>query len=138
MEKEVKRYNVYYTKYNIFANDYVPYIRVVETDDIFHYVGKMLYTTFEKIERIRWTQPKASREDCMNLWLSNGYTCIGSSMNYFVKENFKETERKISEDSAHVVRDFAKWLIDHSDCNNDLDCSLMPDYVKDYLEGKKE
>lgn len=51
---------------------------------------------------------------------------------------FIETESEISEESAHVVRDFAKWLIDHSDCNKNLDCSLMPDYVKDYLEGKKE
>ena len=38
-----KRYNIYYRKYNIIANAYIPYVKVVYTNDIYHEIGKMIY-----------------------------------------------------------------------------------------------
>ena len=36
----MERYNIYYRQYNIMARDYIPYIRVVYTDDIYHIGSK--------------------------------------------------------------------------------------------------
>ena len=30
------RYNIYYQRYCILARDYIPYVRVVDTEDIYH------------------------------------------------------------------------------------------------------
>lgn len=70
---EMKRYNIYYSKYNIIANDYIPYVKVVYTDDIYHEIGKMICTSMEKIESISYTEPKVSQEDCEKLWAEGGY-----------------------------------------------------------------
>ena len=67
------RYNIYYRKYNILANDYVPYVRVVYTDDIYHEIGKIICTSLERIEHIRYTEPKASQEECEKYWAESGY-----------------------------------------------------------------
>ena len=77
---ERKRYNIYYTKYNVFANDYIPYIKIVETTDIYHEIGKMICTSFEKIDSIRYTESKASREDLEKLWLESNYIKIGENL----------------------------------------------------------
>ena len=74
------RYNIYYTKYNIIANDYIPYIKVVYTDDIYHEVGKMICTSLEKIDSIRYNKPKASIEDCEKLWSEGGYIKISDNI----------------------------------------------------------
>ncbi|MDD5980172.1 MAG: hypothetical protein PUC23_03570 [bacterium] len=70
------RYNIYYTKYNIIANDCISYIKVVYTDDIYHEVGKMICTSLEKINNIRYTIPRASIKDCEKLWSDDGYIKI--------------------------------------------------------------
>lgn len=70
---ETKRYNIYYRKYNIFANDYIPYIKVVQTADIYHEIGKMICTSMEKIENIRYTEARASQETVEQLWTAEGY-----------------------------------------------------------------
>ena len=67
------RYNIYYTKYNILARDYIPYIKVVYTDDIYHEVGKIICTSMEKIERISYTKPMVSEEECERYWAEEGY-----------------------------------------------------------------
>jgi hypothetical protein len=72
----MKRYNIYYSKYNIMVNDYMPYIKVVYTDDIYHEIGKMICTSFEKIDYIRYTEPRASIEACEKLWLDDGYVKV--------------------------------------------------------------
>ena len=69
----VERYNIYYRKYSIFANDYIPYIKVVFTHDIYHEIGKMICTSMEKIERISYTKPRASIEECEKYWAKEGY-----------------------------------------------------------------
>ena len=70
---DAKRYNIYYRKYSIFANDYVPYVKVVHTADVYHEIGKMICTSMERIERISYTEPKASQEACEKLWTEQGY-----------------------------------------------------------------
>lgn len=69
----MKRYNIYYQKYNIFANDYIWYVKVVHTDDIYHEIGKMICTSIEKIKSISYTEPLASQEECEKYWTENGY-----------------------------------------------------------------
>lgn len=70
---DTKRYNIYYRKYNIIANAYIPYVEVVNTSDIYHEIGKMICSSMEKIESIRYTESKLSQEDCEKLWAELGY-----------------------------------------------------------------
>lgn len=86
------RYNIYYTKYNIIANDYIPYIKVVYTDDIYHEIGKMICTSLEKIDSIRYTEPKASIEDCEKLWIDEGYINIGNNIWRLEKDQLDRRE----------------------------------------------
>lgn len=76
----MERYNIYYTRYNILARGYVPYIRVVYTDDIYHEIGKLVCTSIEKITSISYTRPKASIEDCAQYWLSEGYEKLSDTL----------------------------------------------------------
>ena len=71
------RYNIYFKKYNIFANDMIPYIHVIYTDDIYHEIGKLVCESIEKIEGIRYTKPRASEEDCEKFFIESGYVKIG-------------------------------------------------------------
>lgn len=70
---DTKRYNIYYRKYNIIANAYISCVKVVNTSDIYHEIGKMICFSMEKIESIRYTEPKESQEDCEKLWAEKGY-----------------------------------------------------------------
>lgn len=67
------RYNIYYTKFSIIARDYIDYIKVVFTNDIYHEIGKMICTSLEHINRIRYTKPSATEEECSQLWKDSGY-----------------------------------------------------------------
>ena len=86
MDKQKLRYNIYYSRYNIIANAYIPYIKIVETNDIYHEIGKMVCSTLEKIVDIRYTQPKASREDCEKIFEERGYRKLGA--NLWIKEKY--------------------------------------------------
>lgn len=72
------RYNIYYTQYNLFVNANIPKIRVVETEDIYHEVGKMICSALERIVRISYTHPTASIEECEKYWIERGYRKISS------------------------------------------------------------
>ena len=85
------RYNIYYRKYNILARDYVPYIKVVETDDIYHEIGKMSCTSLEKIESISYTKPTASREECEKYWTERGYEKLSNNLWMMTKKEQEET-----------------------------------------------
>ena len=78
--QERKRYNLYYSKYNIFARGYVRYVEVIESTDIYHEIGKKICTTLEHIKRISYTEPKATREECEELWLQGGYEKISNNL----------------------------------------------------------
>ena len=80
----MERYNIYYSRYNIIANDYIPYIRVVETSDVYHEIGEMICTSLAKITDIRYTQPKATREECEKFFEEHGYRKLGE--NLWIKE----------------------------------------------------
>ena len=79
-QPEKKRYNLYYSKYNIFARGYVRYVEVIETTDIYHEIGKKICTTMEHIKRISYTEPKATREECEELWHQGGYEKISNNL----------------------------------------------------------
>ena len=74
--RKKKTYNLYYLKYNIIHNDYIQYVQIIVTDDIFHYVGEMLYKTFEEIKNIRWNEQKLPSEEYIKLFESSGYEKI--------------------------------------------------------------
>ena len=80
ISQEKKRYNLYYSKYNIFARGYVRYVEVIEATDIYHEIGKKICTTMEHIKRISYTEPKATREECEELWLQGGYEKISTNL----------------------------------------------------------
>ena len=67
------RFNIYYRKFSMFARDYIDCIKVVETEDIYHEIGKIICKSIERIERISYTQPKAPQEEFEKFWLENGY-----------------------------------------------------------------
>lgn len=77
--QEKKRYNLYYTKYNILARGYVRYVEVIETTDIYHEIGKKICTTLEHIKRISYTEPKITREECEELWVLAGFEKIADN-----------------------------------------------------------
>ena len=79
-QQQKKRYNLYYSKYNIFARGYVRYVEVIESTDIYHEIGKKICTTMEHIKRISYTEPKATREECEELWLQGGYEKISPNL----------------------------------------------------------
>ena len=79
-QQQKKRYNLYYSKYNIFARGYVRYVEVIESTDIYHEIGKKICTTMEHIKRISYTEPKATREECEELWLQGGYEKISNNL----------------------------------------------------------
>ena len=81
----MKRYNIYYTKYSILARDYVPFIKVVYTEDIYHEVGKLICKSLEKIDSIRYTAPRASEEACEQYWLESGYEKLSENL-WILKE----------------------------------------------------
>ena len=79
-QQQKKRYNLYYSKYNIFSRGYVRYVEVIESTDIYHEIGKKICTTMEHIKRISYTEPKATREECEELWLQGGYEKISNNL----------------------------------------------------------
>ena len=79
-QQQKKRYNLYYSKYNIFARGYVRYVEVIESTDIYHEIGKKICTTLEHIKRISYTEPKATREEIEELWLKAGYEKISTNL----------------------------------------------------------
>ena len=76
----MERYNIYYKKYNVFARDYLLYVRVVYTDDIYHEVGKLYCTSFEKIDSIRYAKTRLSVDECHHYFITNGYKKISDNL----------------------------------------------------------
>lgn len=56
----MKKYILYVRKYNIMINDYEVVAYIVETEDILHTMGEIIYTTFEAIKRIDFIPYKES------------------------------------------------------------------------------
>ena len=57
-ELKMKVYKIYVTKYDITLNDYTTFKIIVETEDIFHEIGKIYCTSEEKIKDIRYEEIK--------------------------------------------------------------------------------
>lgn len=69
----MKKYFLYVRKYSIVKNDYVLCVYLVETKDIFHTMGEMIFRTFEHIKRIDFNNYTKQREQ---YWLKNGYEIL--------------------------------------------------------------
>lgn len=76
----MERYNIYYKKYSILANDYIDYIKIVYTDDIYHEIGLLICSSMEHINEIRYTKPSASIEECEKLWVESGYKKLSETL----------------------------------------------------------
>ena len=74
------KYNIYFRKYNIIARDYVQYIKVVETHDIYHEIGKLICQSIERIENIGYTLPATSLEECEKYWIERGYEKVANNL----------------------------------------------------------
>ncbi len=86
------RYNIYYRQFNIIARDYIPHIQVVETDNVYAVIGKLICTTLEKIENIRYSQPRATQEQCEALWLEHGYRKYSGNLWVLDDPKYKDVE----------------------------------------------
>lgn len=74
----MKKYNLYYTQFQIMAMGEIDFIETVETDDIYHYIGKKICTSLEHISHIRYTELRIPLERCEELWKEAGYEKIGN------------------------------------------------------------
>ena len=88
----MERYNIYYQRYNILARDYIPYVRFVDTKDVYHEIGKMICTTLEEMKNIRYTKPKATHEECAKLWEEKGYKKISEDTWRLEDPKYKNVE----------------------------------------------
>ncbi len=50
------KYKLFIRKFSIFANDYVVVTKIVETNDIYHEIGKIYCQSIEEIKRIDYTK----------------------------------------------------------------------------------
>lgn len=60
--EKVKKYKLFIRKYNIFANDYLVEESIIETNDLYHEIGKIYCTTIEEIKIIDYKEIKESEE----------------------------------------------------------------------------
>ena len=54
----MKKYIIYYEKWCLISNNYISMRKEVETEDIFHEVGLLIYKSLEDIKNIRWVEVK--------------------------------------------------------------------------------
>lgn len=70
---ELKIYHIYYKRFNLATKGYVRFIKVVETTDIFHEVGKLVCQSMEKIEDIHYFTPRIPQTEVVKKWIDNGF-----------------------------------------------------------------
>jgi hypothetical protein len=69
------------------ARAYIRWIMVVETNDVYHEIGKLICNSLEEIRNVRYTEPKASHEDIEKLWKESGFHKVGDGKpEYWVKD----------------------------------------------------
>ena len=54
----VQKYKLFIKKFSIYANDYIVVTNIVETDDIYHEIGKIYCQSLEEIKRIDYMKIK--------------------------------------------------------------------------------
>ena len=76
----MSRFNIYYRKYVVFGRAYGSFVKVVYTDNIYEEIGKLICNSLEHIDHVRYTEPRASFEECEKLWLDEGYQKISDNL----------------------------------------------------------
>ncbi len=113
------RYNIYFRRYSILGGAYSSNVLVVNTDDIYHEIGKLICRSLEHIDSIRYTEPRASKEDCEKLWFENGYEKIDN--NYY-----------------RCTRSFSEFDLPDVDLDNKVtlstikECAILSARLEDY------
>ena len=79
-EKQKFKYHIYYEKYNILYRGYVSYIRIVETDDIYHEVGKIVCSSIESVRRISYTKAIAKKSKIEHFFVEKGYEKVNDTL----------------------------------------------------------
>lgn len=75
----MEEYIIYYQKYSIFCNGYRQWITIVNTNDIYHEVGKLVCQSLENIKNIRYCTNQQSRDECEDRWLQRGFHSVGQN-----------------------------------------------------------
>lgn len=75
---EKQTYKIFYKKFSVFGGDYLSYVKVVETDDIFHEVGKLICTSIERVKDIWYgtIRDESAFNVSRDYWESQGYRRI--------------------------------------------------------------
>jgi len=58
--EQMKKYKLMYHQYNIFSNNYEYKEKIIETDDIYHEIGKLYCTELCDIKRVNYKEIKNS------------------------------------------------------------------------------
>ena len=79
----MKDYLFYVRKYSILSNSYELTIYKCNTNDPFHTVGEILYSTLEEIKRVSFVECADFRE---RYWRDHGYQIFEWYDKYLIKE----------------------------------------------------
>lgn len=77
--KKVERYNIYFSKYDTIAKEYVRYIKVLVTDDVYLDFKKLTLSPTERIDKVVFVRPALSQERIDKLWEEKGYYKINDT-----------------------------------------------------------
>ena len=108
------RYNIYYRQYSIIARATIPYVEVVDTEDIYHEIGKMICQSLEKIESIRYTKPQASQEDCEKFWTESGYRKLTDKI--WIKDKSVADAEKEDANKTEQIEKIARIICESHNC----------------------
>ena len=59
----LKYYKLCIIQYCLLVNDYVTYVRYIQTDDLYHYIGYLYCNTLEYIQNINYTEIRKEEYD---------------------------------------------------------------------------
>lgn len=122
---EKTKYIIFYRKYSVFGNAYASYICVVDTDDIYHEVGKLYCKSIEHIDSVRYCEHRGDFAKREEYWFSQGY-------------------EKISSDLYRSVRPFSEFELPDVEINDKTvlaiikECGVLHKRLEEYQEFLKQ
>ena len=161
----MKKYFLYVRQYNIMKNDYVLYIYFVETEDIFHTMGEMLFRSFEHIKRIDFVNYTEETENSLlsqgrkilnwkDKYLNNEFYRLKDNYIFVLESQLKELEedikdfgggefaklitRKIHKNTRYIVNRISDELAELPKEDNKLDICDVENILKRILKESEE
>lgn len=74
------KYNIYFKKYSPMKRDYVKFIKVVETNDIYNAIGRLICFSTESIKNVYYFLRLTDDETYEKEWEESGYEKISSDL----------------------------------------------------------